>query len=173
MKRILPLLLLVACAPAPEQEEVVPVAFAGGTPFLCDDGQTIRTQLRGDRLGLVLGDGTPLDLPAVQTPAGLRYAADGWVWFRRGDNAILTQQGGQVNCRIADTTAAAPPTGGVPAADAPAPSGVRPLPAAITAAVPQASATAPAPQAQADPAFPPVVAPVAPGGVFISPDLDL
>ena len=160
MRRALPLVLLAACAPVAE-ETPTPVAFAGGTAWRCDDGQSIRTQQNGDRLGLVLGDGTPLDLPAVQTPAGLRYAADGWVWFRRGDGAILTQQGGQTNCRLSAAPLAAAPVG--------------PAPAVPTVTV--------------APAFPPNVAPVVPSGpivatdapgvapdrngVFLSPDLDL
>lgn len=29
----------------------------------------------------------------------MTYAADGWVWFVDGDRAVLTEQGGQKNCR--------------------------------------------------------------------------
>lgn len=103
MRLIVPLVLagLAACAPAAPNITAVPVAFAGGAAYTCDDGQTIRVERRAGSLGIMLGDGTPLDLPRVQTLDGTRYAADGWVWFESGPTAILTQQGGQANCRIA------------------------------------------------------------------------
>ncbi|MEO0859903.1 MAG: hypothetical protein AAFY65_04765 [Pseudomonadota bacterium] len=79
-----------------------PIAFAGGTPWVCDTGAALRTEQQGSAIGLVLDDGRALSLPRVQsTGGGTTYGADGWVWFAQGDTAILTEQGGQKNCRRA------------------------------------------------------------------------
>lgn len=112
MKRLAALCLAAtACAPVEPPSSPDPIAFAGGTNWACDDGSAVRTQLQGTAtMGLVLGDGTPLALPEVPGPTGNRYAADGWVWFTNGGTAILTQQGGQINCRVS----AAPPAAPVP-----------------------------------------------------------
>jgi membrane-bound inhibitor of C-type lysozyme len=109
--------ILAACVPAvppnlaAPQVDPIPVTQGSLAFYACDDGQTIGTRLAPGRVALTLGDGTPLDLPLIQTPGGPRYAADGWIWFTDGDRAILTQQGGQTNCALDPAAAAIRPVG--------------------------------------------------------------
>ena len=75
--------------------------FEGGTPYVCDTGSAVRAQLQGGSMGLVLDDGRALSLPRVTgATTGTTYGSEGWVWFTTGDSAILTEQGGQQNCRV-------------------------------------------------------------------------
>lgn len=107
MRPIFPLALaglLTACNPAAESppfdgDGSDGPGFTGGTLWVCDTGEAIRTQTRGGAIAIALDDGTDLDLPLIDGPGrGTTYAADGWVWVDRGGGAILTQQGGQSNC---------------------------------------------------------------------------
>jgi hypothetical protein len=108
-------LVLAACVPAPPSNiaapDVAPIPVPTGALafYGCDDGQTIGKRLGARSVALTLGDGTPLDLPLIQTPGGPRYAADGWIWFTDGDSAILTQQGGQTNCTLDPSATAVRP----------------------------------------------------------------
>ena len=110
MRNLIPLAVitpLLACSPvtdeiAFEDAETPGAAFVGGTTYVCDTGEAIRTQSRGASIVIALDNGNALTLPRVSGfGAGTTYAADGWVWVVRGESAILTQQGGQSNCDVA------------------------------------------------------------------------
>ena len=136
MRRAIPLALaalaLAACQPAPDNPDLDadrfgtledgsdnPSVRGSGTRYDCDTGATVFAERRGATMLISLADGRNLALPRVDaTGGGTRYAESGWVWFATGDRAVLTEQGGQANCRVAS---------GLPDANL----GAAPLPEAI------------------------------------------
>ena len=123
MRWILALPVVAACAPAsipgpvtvplgglePSTPPIVVGASAstptpgpapsGGTPYLCDTGERIAVAYRGRSAVVNLPDGRSRTLPAVESASGARYAEPGLVWFVEGPSGILTDRGGQAQCR--------------------------------------------------------------------------
>lgn len=72
--------------------------IAGGVPYLCDSGERIVVSYGRRGATIALPTGRTVELPEVESAAGIRYAADGIVWFLDGPQGILTNQGGQAQC---------------------------------------------------------------------------
>ncbi|UWQ20995.1 MliC family protein [Jannaschia sp. W003] len=102
IRLVLPLagaLAAAACVPAAGLPDV---SEGTGVRFDCDDGSTVLADIGSGSTTVSLADGTNFRLPLVGSSAGGRqYAADGVVWFLRGDEAVFTERGGQLNCRRA------------------------------------------------------------------------
>ena len=112
MRYVIPVLFLglAACQPVTDNPPIDagfdgggafaqnPSVAGSGTRYDCDTGETVFAEVRGRQALISLDDGRNLALPRVD---GNRYAGDGWVWFVSGSDAVLTEQGGQRNCRTA------------------------------------------------------------------------
>ena len=95
---ILPI-TLVACAPVLSKR-------VAGDPnnrlkYDCDNGSTINSTASDRSATISLDDGTNIRLDRIDTPSDARrYSDGGYVWFVDGDDAVLTERGGQLNCRV-------------------------------------------------------------------------
>ena len=109
MKRAVPLLMiLAACDPAGAppitnvEDPPARIPTGSGQRYDCDTGATFFANNGATGALVTLDTGEALQLPRVGSSAGgTQYAANGVVWFVQGSRAVLTERGGQINCRVA------------------------------------------------------------------------
>ncbi|WP_308916784.1 MliC family protein [Jannaschia sp. LMIT008] len=100
------LLTLTACDPAEPLPDDPSAAIPSGPPtgatrsYECDTGVTLTASRDAGSAQLRLETGEVLRLPRIPEAAPTTYASDGFVWFVQGNRGVLTDRGGQKNCRV-------------------------------------------------------------------------
>ncbi|MES2125570.1 MAG: MliC family protein [Gemmatimonadota bacterium] len=113
-RRLLPILALLACSPAPKAADTPPAAPAPPTAngpaspvaaaFLCADSSQVFALFRADSAGhsevaLAVNDDR-LHLPQEISASGARYGDSTTTFWNKGDSATFTWRGKTTTCHV-------------------------------------------------------------------------
>lgn len=85
--------------PAPDQQGLEPQNGGGTYVYTCPDGLRFSARIQGDT-AIVNLPGRELRLPQVVAASGIRYAAGGYVFWGKGDEALFeTPEGSHEGCQ--------------------------------------------------------------------------